>query len=63
MIWEIGKKYNVGFDLGLFNKLSFNVDFFREDCKDIFFRCNIIFVESGIIGDFWFYGNLGKVCN
>lgn len=40
--WEIGKKYNVGFDLGLFNKLSLNVDFFREDRKDIFLRRNTI---------------------
>ena len=49
--WEIGKKYNVGFDLGLFNKLSLNVDFFREDRKDIFLRRNTIPAESGITGD------------
>ena len=61
--WEIGKKYNVGFDLGLFNKLSLNVDFFREDRKDIFLRRNTIPAESGITGDLRPYGNLGKVRN
>lgn len=61
--WEIGKKYNVGFDLGLFNKLNMTVDFFREDRKDIFLRRNTIPAESGITGDLRPYGNLGRVRN
>lgn len=61
--WEIGKKYNVGFDLGLFRKLNLSVDFFKEDRNDIFLRRNTIPAESGITGDLKPYGNLGKVRN
>ena len=61
--WEIGKKYNLGFDMQLFSKFNLNVDFFREDRKDIFLRRNTISAESGITGDLKPYGNLGKVRN
>lgn len=33
--WETGKKMNVGFELGLYNKLDLEVDFFREDRENI----------------------------
>lgn len=33
--WETGKKMNVGFELGLFNKIDLDVDFFREDRENI----------------------------
>lgn len=61
--WEIGKKINIGMDLGLFNKLNINLDIFREDREDIFLRRNTIPAESGITSDLRPYGNLGKVRN
>lgn len=61
--WEIGKKINLGFDLGLFNKLNVNLDVFREDRENIFLRRNTIPAESGITNDLRPYGNLGKVRN
>jgi TonB-linked SusC/RagA family outer membrane protein len=33
--WETGKKMNIGFELGLFNKLDLDVDVFREDRENI----------------------------
>jgi len=33
--WETGKKMNVGFELGLFDKLDLDVDLFREDRENI----------------------------
>ncbi|GGK47968.1 MULTISPECIES: SusC/RagA family TonB-linked outer membrane protein [Flavobacteriaceae] len=33
--WETGKKMNVGFELGLFDKLDLDVDIFREDRENI----------------------------
>jgi len=33
--WETGKKMNLGFELGLFNKLDLDVDVFREDRENI----------------------------
>lgn len=61
--WEVGEKYNVGFDIGLFRMLNLNVDIFRENRKDIFLRRNTIPAETGITGELRPYGNLGKVRN
>ena len=33
--WETGKKMNLGFELGLFNKIDLDVDVFREDRENI----------------------------
>lgn len=33
--WETAKKINIGFELGLFNKLDLNVDVFKEDRSNI----------------------------
>ncbi|GAA3563370.1 TonB-dependent receptor [Snuella lapsa] len=35
--WETGKKMNFGFELGMFNKLDLEVDFFREDRENILY--------------------------
>lgn len=34
--WEVGHKYNLGFDMRLFRNLSANVDLFRENRENIF---------------------------
>ena len=36
LTWETVKKYNVGFELGLWNMLDFNLDIFRENRSNIF---------------------------
>lgn len=48
--WEIAKKFNIGFDLGLFNeKYSLSVDYFRERRSDMLLKpTEVIPVEYGI---------------
>ena len=58
--WEIGKKANVGFDLTLFDKLTFNVDFFRENREKIFISRN---TTPQILGVGTAKENLGRVRN
>ena len=70
--WEVGRKFNIGMDLSLFDKLNISMDVFKEVRSDIFMERQSI---PGFIGtsptDPWFgvnlltklYGNLGKVEN
>ncbi|MDD7915307.1 SusC/RagA family TonB-linked outer membrane protein [Polaribacter ponticola] len=60
--WEVGKKYNIGFDLGLFNKLTLNVDFFKENREGIFLQRNTIPGTLGV-GNTRPFANLGEVEN
>jgi TonB-linked SusC/RagA family outer membrane protein len=60
--WEVGKKFNVGFDIGLFNKLTLNVDVFKENREGIFLQRNTIPGTLGI-GDTRPFANLGEVEN
>ena len=61
LTWETVKKYNVGFELGLWNMLDFNLDIFRENRSNIFMKRTIIPTQSGFINAPW--ANFGKVTN
>ena len=63
LTWEVGEKYNIGFDAQLFHDFKINVDLFQEIRKNIY-------VERGnTIPDFIgtsstkVYGNVGKMKN
>lgn len=68
--WEVGRKLNVGLDLGLFNDLNIAIDVFKEKRSDIFMERQSIpqFIGTSP-SDRWMkldtklYGNLGKVEN
>jgi TonB-linked SusC/RagA family outer membrane protein len=60
--WETVAKTNVGIDLGLFNSLNLQADFFYERRYDIFMqRLTATPEEAGIINDI--YANYGVVVN
>lgn len=68
--WEVGRKFNLGFDLSLFDKLNVTFDVFKEIRNDIFMeRRNIPDFIGTSPSDPWMnlstklYGNLGKVEN
>ncbi|MFV0566235.1 MAG: SusC/RagA family TonB-linked outer membrane protein [Flavobacteriaceae bacterium] len=60
--WEVGKKYNVGLDIELFDKLLMNFDVFKEERDGIFLQRATIPGTIGI-GVTTPYANLGKVEN
>lgn len=61
--WEVGEKWNAGFNLGLFNALTIDFDIFKEIRSDIFMnRDNTIPLFLGTAGA-KVYANLGKVKN
>lgn len=61
--WEIGRKMNVGIDLGLFNKVNLSVDYFQENRSDIFLERRTIPSELGLVYGATPMANLGKVKN
>lgn len=61
--WEVGKKFNAGFDLSLFNDVNISLDIFKERREKIFLqRTNSIptFIGTGKTS---IYGNVGAVDN
>lgn len=50
LTWEIGKKYNVGFDVSLLNKFNLTFDVFREDRSNIFQDMGTIPAYTGVSG-------------
>lgn len=60
--WEVGHKYNVGFDLSLFNRFNLTFDVFREDRNDIFQERVTIPTYLGMDGTA-VYGNFASVRN
>lgn len=61
--WEVGEKWNVGLNLGLFDAFSIDFDIFKETRSDIFMsRDNTIPQFLGTAGA-KVYANLGKVKN
>lgn len=60
--WEIGRKFNVGFDLQLFHSLNIAFDVFKEIRSDIFQSRGSIPNYLGTSG-ITIYGNLAKVKN
>ena len=68
--WEVGNKWNIGIDLGLWDDLNITFDVFREIRNDIFMQRQSVPDYLGTNGqDKWMnlvtnmYGNLGKVKN
>lgn len=61
LTWETSRKANVGFELGLYNDLDLQVDFFQELRSNIFMQRNTIPSQSGFISNP--YANYGKVDN
>lgn len=68
--WEVGNKWNIGIDLGLWNDLNIAMDVFREVRNDIFMeRQRVPDFLGTSANDKWInlktkmYGNLGKVEN
>lgn len=68
--WEVGKKWNIGLEVGLFDKLNFNFDVFKEIRSNIFMERNSIpqFLGTSAYDKYIdlktkVYGNYGKVEN
>ena len=62
LTWETVAKKNIGFELGLFNgAINFNIDFFKENRRDIFIQRNNVPGSAGFIRTI--YANYGKVEN
>ncbi|MBL1407664.1 TonB-dependent receptor [Sphingobacterium faecale] len=60
--WEIGKKANLGFELGIKNEFTLVADVFREDRSNIFMQRRIIPSHLGL-GAILPYANIGQVRN
>jgi TonB-linked SusC/RagA family outer membrane protein len=58
--WEKQKEYNLGIDLGLFNKITASIDVFRKDRYDILFTRGSV---SSLFGQTLPVVNIGKVKN
>ncbi len=64
LTWEKAQKTDIGLDLGLFNdRISLQVDFFREKRSDILIQRETVPNVTGIYPWCVPYGNLGKVEN
>ncbi len=61
LTWETSRKANVGLELGLFNDLDVQVDFFQELRSNIFMQRNTIPSQIGFLQNP--YANFGKVDN
>ena len=61
LTWETVTKSNIGFELGLWRSIDFQIDFFNEDRKDIFIRRYNIPGSAGFAKPIW--ANYGKVNN
>lgn len=61
--WETSTKYNLGFDIGLFNKLTFQIDAFKERREDILLKRESIPSYLGLVPHGTPYGNVGIVDN
>lgn len=61
LTWETSRKANVGLELGLFNDLDLQVDFFQELRSNIFMQRNTIPSQIGFLANP--YANYGKVDN
>lgn len=61
LTWETVVKANLGLELGLWNSIEFQADFFKEMRRDIFMQRKTIPGSSGFINAPW--ENFGKVDN
>lgn len=62
LTWETVAKKNIGFELGLFHgAINFNIDFFKDNRRDIFIQRNNVPGSAGFIRAI--FANYGKVEN
>lgn len=62
LTWETSTKMNLGIDLGLFNNaVSYTIDFFKDNRKDIFMQRTTVPSSAGFAQAP--YANFGKVTN
>ena len=61
LTWETVEKTDIGFELGLWNALDFQFDWFQEHRRDIFMKRNTIPSAAGFMNTPW--ANFGKVDN
>ncbi|WP_345892939.1 SusC/RagA family TonB-linked outer membrane protein [Sphingobacterium thalpophilum] len=61
LTWETVAKSNIGFELGLWRALEFQLDLFNEERKDIFMQRRAIPGSSGFTNAPW--ANFGRVNN
>ncbi|MDE6264840.1 MAG: TonB-dependent receptor [Paramuribaculum sp.] len=59
LTWETSKKFDVGFDLSLFNRATFTFDFYNDDTDDALYSVPLSYV-TGISSK---YQNIGKMRN
>ncbi len=59
--WETAYKTNVGIEIGLFNQLRLQVDYFKEDREDIFIERQSIPSIAGVAVKPWL--NIGRMHN
>lgn len=57
--WEQTAKFNVGFDVSLFNRINLSVDYYNHQTKDMVFDIPLSYT-TGLSS---FYGNVGKLEN
>ncbi|UVV55033.1 TonB-dependent receptor [Bacteroides thetaiotaomicron] len=60
MTWEVAKKLNIGFELGLFNSLDVQFDYFREDRSKILMDRSFIPTTMGLEASV--RANVGEAC-
>lgn len=61
--WEVGEKWNTGFDLELFNSLNISMNVFKETRRDIFLSRSETIPQFLGLARASVYANLGKMEN
>ena len=61
LTWETAWKKDIGLELGLWNALEINIDFFEENRSNIFMQRKTIPTQTGFMTSVW--SNFGKVNN
>ena len=59
LTWETSRKFDVGFDFGIFNRATLTFDFYNEDTADALYKVPL----SMTTGMDSFYKNIGKIRN
>ena len=57
--WETSRKFDVGFDLSLFNRVNFTFDYYNDETDDALYRVPL----SMTTGQTGYYKNIGKMRN
>lgn len=59
LTWETSRKFDVGFDFGIFNRANLTFDFYNEDTADALYEVPVS-MTTGMTGT---YKNIGKIRN